>query len=485
MTQTGKKFLEEFDLEEDLGRGAFSIVRRCVHKSTNKSYAAKIVKVSKMSDRDLMKLDREARICRLLKHENIVQLFEVFKEIDYQYLVFELITGGELFEEIVARESYSEFDASHIIQQVLESIDYCHKNNIIHRDVKPENLLLAKKEPNSAVKLADFGLAVECLGDELSWFGFAGTPGYLSPELIREEKYGKKVDVWSCGIVLYILMVGYIPFWHDDAHKLYAQIIEKPLEFPSPEWDTVSPEAKTLIASMLEKDPFKRCSARQALDSPWIQNRSTVARRLNRQDTMLVLKKFNARRKLKGAILSTILTNKFARTALLVDRIDGKPDEIPEKPKAQEVKKDAVIHKLASQVMIPEEIIQITDQFLHSCLKLDFEKLEQQCDPDMTMFDYTIAGTSMNGLNLIKFACEHSSKRNALISMLSPNVTFCGPDGALITYVRLTEYETESNTQMSQSEETILWKRIEGKWKLVHMHRSKNCCPSGSKPFLL
>jgi calcium/calmodulin-dependent protein kinase (CaM kinase) II len=174
---------------------------------------------------DFQKLEREARICRKLQHPNIVRLHDSIQEENYHYLVFDLVTGGELFEDIVAREFYSEADASHCIQQILESVNHCHTNGVVHRDLKPENLLLASKAKGAAVKLADFGLAIEVQGDQQAWFGFAGTPGYLSPEVLKKEPYGKAVDIWACGVILYILLVGYPPFWDEDQHRLYAQVI--------------------------------------------------------------------------------------------------------------------------------------------------------------------------------------------------------------------------------------------------------------------
>lgn len=193
-------------------------------------------------------MEREARICRKLQHSNIVRLHDSIQEENFHYLIFDLyvcspptlphgisilipalqtiyrVTGGELFEDIVAREFYSEADASHCIQQILESVNHCHTNGIVHRDLKPENLLLASKQKGAAVKLADFGLAIEVQMDQLAWFGFAGTPGYLSPEVLKKEPYGKPVDIWACGVILYILLVGYPPFWDEDQHRLYLQI---------------------------------------------------------------------------------------------------------------------------------------------------------------------------------------------------------------------------------------------------------------------
>uniref|UniRef100_A0A8C1UDT2 calcium/calmodulin-dependent protein kinase n=1 Tax=Cyprinus carpio TaxID=7962 RepID=A0A8C1UDT2_CYPCA len=325
-TTTCTRFTDEFQLYEELGKGAFSVVRRCVKLCTGQEYAAKIINTKKLSARDHQKLEREARICRLLKHPNIVRLHDSISEEGFHYLLFDLVTGGELFEDIVAREYYSEADASHCIQQILEAVLHCHQMGVVHRDLKPENLLLASKCKNAAVKLADFGLAIEVQGDQQAWFGFAGTPGYLSPEVLRKEAYGKPVDIWACGVILYILLVGYPPFWDEDQHKLYQQIKAGAYDFPSPEWDTVTPEAKNLINQMLTINPAKRITAQEALKHPWVCQRSTVASMMHRQETVECLKKFNARRKLKGAILTTMLVSRnfSAAKSLLNKKADVK-----------------------------------------------------------------------------------------------------------------------------------------------------------------
>ncbi|XP_070158915.1 calcium/calmodulin-dependent protein kinase II isoform X5 [Polyergus mexicanus] len=304
------RFSDNYDLKEELGKGAFSVVRRCVQKSTGHEFAAKIINTKKLSNRDFQKLEREARICRKLQHPNIVRLHDSIQEENFHYLVFDLVTGGELFEDIVAREFYSEADASHCIQQILESVHHCHHNGVVHRDLKPENLLLASKAKGAAVKLADFGLAIEVQGEAQAWYGFAGTPGYLSPEVLKKEPYGKAVDIWACGVILYILLVGYPPFWDEDQHRLYGQIKAGSYDYPSPEWDTVTPEAKNLINQMLTVNPGKRITASEALKHPWICQRERVASVVHRQETVDCLKKFNARRKLKGAILTTMLATR-------------------------------------------------------------------------------------------------------------------------------------------------------------------------------
>ncbi|XP_042652194.1 calcium/calmodulin-dependent protein kinase type II subunit delta isoform X1 [Tyto alba] len=323
-TTTCTRFTDEYQLFEELGKGAFSVVRRCMKITTGQEYAAKIINTKKLSARDHQKLEREARICRLLKHPNIVRLHDSISEEGFHYLVFDLVTGGELFEDIVAREYYSEADASHCIQQILEAVLHCHQMGVVHRDLKPENLLLASKSKGAAVKLADFGLAIEVQGEQQAWFGFAGTPGYLSPEVLRKDPYGKPVDMWACGVILYILLVGYPPFWDEDQHRLYQQIKAGAYDFPSPEWDTVTPEAKDLINKMLTINPGKRITASEALKHPWICQRSTVASMMHRQETVDCLKKFNARRKLKGAILTTMLaTRNFSAAKSLLKKPDG------------------------------------------------------------------------------------------------------------------------------------------------------------------
>uniref|UniRef100_A0AAV2J5D6 Protein kinase domain-containing protein n=1 Tax=Knipowitschia caucasica TaxID=637954 RepID=A0AAV2J5D6_KNICA len=157
---------------------------------------------------------------------------------------------------------------------------------VVHRDLKPENLLLASKTKGAAVKLADFGLAIEVEGEQQAWFGFAGTPGYLSPEVLRKDPYGKAVDLWACGVILYILLVGYPPFWDEDQHRLYQQIKAGAYDFPSPEWDTVTPEAKDLINKMLTINPTKRITAAEALKHPWISGAILT--------TMLATRNFSA-----------------------------------------------------------------------------------------------------------------------------------------------------------------------------------------------
>ncbi|XP_032359070.1 calcium/calmodulin-dependent protein kinase type II subunit gamma isoform X13 [Sander lucioperca] len=530
-TATCTRFTDEYQLYEELGKGAFSVVRRCVKKSSGQEYAAKIINTKKLSARDHQKLEREARICRLLKHPNIVRLHDSISEEGFHYLVFDLVTGGELFEDIVAREYYSEADASHCISQILESVNHIHQHDIVHRDLKPENLLLASKMKGAAVKLADFGLAIEVQGDQQAWFGFAGTPGYLSPEVLRKDPYGKPVDIWACGVILYILLVGYPPFWDEDQHKLYQQIKAGAYDFPSPEWDTVTPEAKNLINQMLTINPAKRITAEQALKHPWICHRSTVASMMHRQETVECLRKFNARRKLKGAILTTMLvsrnfsvgrqhTNSAAAassTASLAQEacksllnkksdsakesqstvVHNPPDGVKGSTESnatndeEEMKADssALSQSSATEEMPPllpspqsspatrkQEIIKITEQLIEAINNGDFDAYTRICDPGLTSFEPEALGNLVEGMDFHKFYFENLLSKNSKpvhTTLLNPHVHLIGEDAACIAYIRLTQFvDTTGRPRSSQSEETRVWHRRDGKWLNVHFHCS-------------
>uniref|UniRef100_A0A674GQM8 calcium/calmodulin-dependent protein kinase n=1 Tax=Taeniopygia guttata TaxID=59729 RepID=A0A674GQM8_TAEGU len=486
-TATCTRFTDEYQLYEELGKGAFSVVRRCVKKNSSQEYAAKIINTKKLSARDHQKLEREARICRLLKHPNIVRLHDSISEEGFHYLVFDLVTGGELFEDIVAREYYSEADASHCIHQILESVNHIHQHDIVHRDLKPENLLLASKCKGAAVKLADFGLAIEVQGEQQAWFGFAGTPGYLSPEVLRKDPYGKPVDIWACGVILYILLVGYPPFWDEDQHKLYQQIKAGAYDFPSPEWDTVTPEAKNLINQMLTINPAKRITADQALKHPWVCQRSTVASMMHRQETVECLRKFNARRKLKGAILTTMLGSTESCNTTTEDEdlkapplSTGDGSSVLEGRRHSESKTQTESMQsqlsLCFSAMRKQEIIKITEQLIEAINNGDFEAYTKICDPGLTSFEPEALGNLVEGMDFHKFYFENLLSKNSKpihTTILNPHVHVIGEDAACIAYIRLTQYiDGQGRPRTTQSEETRVWHRRDGKWLNVHYHCS-------------
>ncbi|KAK0399437.1 hypothetical protein QR680_003048 [Steinernema hermaphroditum] len=259
---------ERYEFKEVLGSGAFSKV----FLAESRLEPGRLVAV-KCIDKKALKgkeesLENEINVLRKLKHPNIVQLFDTFDEKQYVYLIMELVTGGELFDRIVAKGSYTEKDASHLIKQVLEAVAFMHDNGVVHRDLKPENLLYFDRAEDSKIMLSDFGLSKT---EESGVMATAcGTPGYVAPEVLQQRPYGKAVDVWSIGVIAYILLCGYPPFYDDNDANLFAQIIRGEYEFDSPYWDDISDSAKDFISHLMCCDPEMRYSCRKALEHPWI-----------------------------------------------------------------------------------------------------------------------------------------------------------------------------------------------------------------------
>ncbi|RWR99870.1 CAMK2D protein-like protein, partial [Dinothrombium tinctorium] len=267
---------EEYEFMEDLTKGLFFVVKRCSNKKTTKEFAAKIIHLTKLSAREFNRLQREVKICLKLNHPNIVRLHHTSNENGLCFLFFELVPGGDVFKVLVANDYYTEPEACFAIKQVLEAVQYFHNLNIIHRDLKPENLLTLTKSPDSIIKVSDFSLAVETDGNVFGNFGLVGTLAYMAPEIVKKEKYGKPVDIWCCGVILYLLLVGYPPFWEENKEQLINKIKIADFEFQLPEWNFISDAAKELIRMMLTIDPHKRVTSSAALNHKWIVNNANI-----------------------------------------------------------------------------------------------------------------------------------------------------------------------------------------------------------------
>lgn len=233
------------------------------------------------------------------------------------YIVMELMSGGELFDRIIAKEHYSEKEAVDVFKQIVAAIQHCHSMDIVHRDLKPENLLFASTAEDAPLKLADFGLAVLLKPNE---FGHAacGTPGYVAPEVLavklkgNTKGYGREVDMWSVGVILYILLCGFPPFYHENNSALFALICKAEYSFPSPYWDDVSASAKDLISKLLVIDPVQRLTADQALQHPWVCGVPEEKSLIYFKDQM---KAFNARMRMRKAIRAVQFMNRLKRAA--------------------------------------------------------------------------------------------------------------------------------------------------------------------------
>ncbi|XP_072774945.1 calcium/calmodulin-dependent protein kinase type 1G isoform X2 [Taeniopygia guttata] len=263
-----------FIFMEALGSGAFSEVFLVKQKSTGKLFALKCIKKSPLN-RD-SSLENEIAVLKKIKHENIVTLEDIYESTTHFYLVMQLVSGGELFDRILERGVYTEKDASLVILQVLTAVKYLHENGIVHRDLKPENLLYLTPEENSKIMITDFGLSKMEQNGIMSTA--CGTPGYVAPEVLAQKPYSKAVDCWSIGVITYILLCGYPPFYEETESKLFEKIKEGYYEFESPFWDDISESAKDFIRHLLEKNPSARFTCEEALRHPWINGNTALHR---------------------------------------------------------------------------------------------------------------------------------------------------------------------------------------------------------------
>lgn len=303
-----------YDIKEKLGTGSFAVVKRAVRKADGKQFAVKVIKKARLNAEELAVVHDEVEIMHKISHENCVHLYEMFETSKKIYMILELLTGGELFDRIVAKGSYSEKEAADVIRSVASAISYLHSIGVVHRDLKPENLIYATPAADAPIKITDFGLAKfrsdAKPGDE-TMSTACGTPGYVAPEVLKNEPYGKEVDMWSLGVILYILLCGFPPFYHESTQQLYKQIKKGEYDFPDPYWTDISDSAKSLVRGLLTVDPRKRLTGKQVLEHPWIAGKEASTKSFGAGHT-LRLKTMQARRVLRRAVRSIIAINKFS-----------------------------------------------------------------------------------------------------------------------------------------------------------------------------
>jgi len=305
-----KSFYAEFTTGKDLGEGAFSVVKECTEKSTGTHWAAKIVTLSKLTKEDKIALKDEVAILTELQHPSIVRLHRVFNEPSITYLVMENMRGGELFDRIVAKQFYTEKEARDCCYILFKALEYCHSCNVAHRDLKPENLLLISETDDSSIKIADFGFAKKAMSAK-SLKTQCGTPNYVAPEVLEGVRYGTQADMWSIGVIFFILLGGYPPFSHDNHRELYRKIRKGEFTFSPKYWKNISSEAKDLISKLLVTNPDKRMTAKAALSHEWITCDDEILQKQNLDINLEELKKFNAKRKLKAAVKAVIMARKL------------------------------------------------------------------------------------------------------------------------------------------------------------------------------
>ncbi|KAJ0397195.1 hypothetical protein ATCC90586_007633 [Pythium insidiosum] len=300
------KVTDVYNLGKVIGSGSYSVVRVGVEKATNTQYAIKCIKRADLSAEDEEAILTEIAILKSMNHPHIMSLREYFVDADNYYLVTEFVSGGELFDRIVEKTYYSEKEARDLVHILLDTIKYCHDKGVVHRDLKPENLLLVSKDDDASIKLADFGFAKKVVVDDSGLVTTCGTPGYVAPEILEGESYGKPVDVWSVGIITYILLAGYPPFHDDSQPILFRKIRRGKFQFDSPYWDNVSDDAKDFIRRMLVVKPAERATAAELLTHRWITGEDVANVPLT--SALTELRRFHARKKFRAAVLSVTTT---------------------------------------------------------------------------------------------------------------------------------------------------------------------------------
>ena len=298
---------DKYDILEEIGIGGYSRVLKIQNIETGKLYACKELQKNELADID--SFNREIDILIKLDHPNIIKLYEVYENEDFIYIVMELCNGGELFDRIIKRTEmgnpFTEKEAATIFKQLMSAVSYCHSNKIVHRDLKPENLLLLNSDDDTHIKIIDFGTSLIFKKKNTSMFDRVGTAYYISPEVI-DGYYDEKCDVWSCGIILYILLCGYPPFNGRDDEEIFLNIRRLNYSFPSPEWNNISNDAKDLLKSII-CDQFMRLNDEQVLNHIWLKNLAPNAKEGEKiQININSFKNYSSSNKLKKAVLTFI-----------------------------------------------------------------------------------------------------------------------------------------------------------------------------------
>ncbi|XP_017274613.1 calcium/calmodulin-dependent protein kinase IGb [Kryptolebias marmoratus] len=313
---------EIFDIIEELGSGAFSEVYMVRERKTGKTFAMKCVKKKKD-----VNLENEIAVLRRIKHENVVGMEDFYESRTHYYLIMQLVSGGELFDRILDRGVYSEKDASRVIQQVLQAVSYLHQSGIVHRDLKPENILYYSQDEDSKIMISDFGLSK--MADNGIMSTACGTPGYVAPEVLAQKPYSNAVDCWSIGVITYILLCGYPPFYEENETKLFSKIMKAQYEFDSPFWDDISESAKDFICNMMQKNPSMRYSTEQALRHPWIIGKTARSQDIYYSVSAQIQKNF-AQSRWKQAYNAAVAINHMKKLHLAHTELTLRQASIPD-----------------------------------------------------------------------------------------------------------------------------------------------------------
>ncbi|KAG6630797.1 calcium-dependent protein kinase 1-like isoform X2 [Carya illinoinensis] len=307
-TKTGN-IKEFFSLGKKLGQGQFGTTFLCVEKATGEEYACKsIAKRKLITDEDVEDVRREIQIMHHLKgHPNVISIKGAYEDAVAVHVVMELCAGGELFDRIIKRGHYTERKAAELTRTIVGVLEACHSLGVMHRDLKPENFLFINNKEESLLKTIDFGLSIFFKPGE-RFSDVVGSPYYVAPEVLRKH-YGPEADVWSAGVILYILLCGVPPFWAETEQEIFEQVLHGDLDFSSDPWPSISNSAKDLVTKMLVRDPRRRLTAHEVLCHPWVQVDGVAPDKPLDSAVLSRLKQFSAMNKLKKMALKVIAEN--------------------------------------------------------------------------------------------------------------------------------------------------------------------------------
>eukprot|EP00252_Welwitschia_mirabilis_P011567 TRINITY_DN2584_c0_g2_i1.p1 TRINITY_DN2584_c0_g2~~TRINITY_DN2584_c0_g2_i1.p1 ORF type:complete len:543 (-),score=99.08 TRINITY_DN2584_c0_g2_i1:457-2085(-) len=298
-----------YTIGTELGRGQFGVTYLCTDKETQKVFACKSIAKRKLINKDdIEDVRREIQIMHhLTGQQNIVELKGAYEDKHSVNLVMELCAGGELFDRIIAKGHYSERAAANLLRQMVNVVHTCHSMGVIHRDLKPENFLFLSKDENSPLKATDFGLSVFFKpGDTFK--DIVGSAYYVAPEVLRRH-YGSEIDIWSAGVILYILLSGVPPFWAETESGIFDAILRGQIDFESEPWPSISSSAKDLVKKMLKQNPKERLSAAEVLSHPWMKEDGDASDKPLDNAVLVRMKQFRAANKLKKVALKVIAQN--------------------------------------------------------------------------------------------------------------------------------------------------------------------------------
>ncbi|XP_010558242.1 PREDICTED: calcium-dependent protein kinase 1-like isoform X2 [Tarenaya hassleriana] len=301
-----ENFKELYSLGRKLGQGQFGTIFLCVEKTTGKEYACKSISKRKLStDEDVEDVRREIQIMHHLSgHPNVISIKGAYEDAVAVHLVMELCAGGELFDRILKRGHYTERKAAELTRTIVGIVEACHSLGVMHRDLKPENFLFVSKQEESLLKAIDFGLSIFFKPGDV-FTGVVGSPYYIAPEVLRMH-YGPEADVWSAGVIVYVLLSGVPPFWGETEQGIFEQILHGDVDFTSDPWPSISESAKDLVRKMLVRDPNRRLTAHQVLCHPWVKVDGTAPDKPLDSAVLSHMKQFSAMNKFKKMALRVI-----------------------------------------------------------------------------------------------------------------------------------------------------------------------------------